>query len=156
MYFNWRDRTVQQSLQIVIMTKLATYKRITTGDFEEDQQTFVEQLAFPINDGFNEIYFAMNGRVDLRNNLFCTVKDVEVTVKDTGVPVNSTSFSLDKDGKILGCQVVYAANQANTAIYPTSQPFVSFTQNGKTVTINHISGLQSGQRYIVRIVAYLD
>ena len=138
------------------MTKLATYKRLTTTDFEEDQQAFVEQLSFPINDGFSQLYFAMNGRVDLRNNLFCTVKDVEITVKDNGIPVNSTSFSLDRDGKMLGCQVLYAANQANTAIYPTAQPFVSFTQNGKTVTINHISGLQSGDRYIVRIVAYLD
>ena len=138
------------------MTKLATYKRLTTTDFKEDQQAFVEQLSFPINDGFSQLYFAMNGRVDLRNNLFCTVKDVEITVKDNGIPVNSTSFSLDRDGKMLGCQVLYAANQANTAIYPTAQPFVSFTQNGKTVTINHISGLQSGDRYIVRIVAYLD
>lgn len=138
------------------MTKLATYKRLTTTDFEEDQQAFVEQLSFPINDGFSQLYFAMNGRVDLKNNLFCTVKDVEITVKDNGIPVNSTSFSLDRDGKMLGCQVLYAANQANTAIYPTAQPFISFTQNGKTVTINHISGLQSGDRYIVRIVAYLD
>lgn len=138
------------------MTKLATYKRLTTSDFEEDQQALIEQLAFPINDGFNELYFSMNGRVDLRNNLFCTVKDVEITVKDNGTPVNSTSFSLDKDGKILGCQVLYAANQDNTATYPTAQPFISFTQNGKTVTVNHISGLQSGQRYVVRIVAYLD
>jgi hypothetical protein len=138
------------------MTKLATYKRLTTGDFEEDQQAFVEQLAFPINDGFNELYFAMNGRVDLKNNLFCTVKDVDLKVKSDGIPINTASFSLDKDGKVSGCQVIYAANQDNSAIYPTSQPFISFTQNGKTVTINHISGLQSNQRYIVRIVAYLD
>jgi len=138
------------------MSKLATYKRLTTADFEEDQQKFVEQLSFPVNDGFSELYFAMNGRVDLRNNLFCTVKDIDITVKADGSPVNSTSFSLDRDGKILGCQVLYASNQTNTAIYPTSQPFVSFTQNGKTVTINNISGLQASNRYVIRIVAYLD
>jgi len=138
------------------MTKLATYKRLTTGDFEEEQQPLIEQLAFPINDGFNELYFAMNGRVDLKNNLFCTVKDVEITVNVSNIPTSTASFTLDKTGKVLGCQVIYAVNQVNSASYPTSQPFVSFTQNGNTVTINHISGLQAGQRYIVRIVAYLD
>jgi hypothetical protein len=138
------------------MSKLSTYKRLTTTDFEEDQQKLIEQLSFPVNDGFSELYFAMNGRVDLRNNLFCTVRDIDITVDSAGSPVNSTSFSLDKDGKILGCQVLYASNQTNAAVYPTSQPFVSFTQNGKTVTINNISGLQASTRYVIRIVAYLD
>lgn len=138
------------------MSKLATYKRLTTSDFEEKDQALIEQLAFPVNDGFNELYFAMNGKVDLRNNIYCTVKDIDLKVKADGSPLNTSSFSLDKDGKVSGCHVIYAANQDNSATYPISHPFISFTQNGKTVTINNISGLQANQRYILRVVAYLD
>lgn len=137
------------------MPKLATYKRIITSDFEADDQQLIEQLGFPINDGFNALYFAVDGKLSLRDNLFCTVKDVELTVNAAGVPTVGGSFNLDKQAQVIGCQVIYAANQTNSASYPTSAPFVSFIQNGNSVIINHISGLQTNQRYIVRIVAWL-
>ena len=41
--------------------KLATYKRIITSDFENDDQPLIEQIAFPINDGFNRIYLQRLG-----------------------------------------------------------------------------------------------
>jgi hypothetical protein len=137
------------------MSKLATYKRIITSDFPDDDKKLIEQLAFPVNDGFNALYFAVDGRLGIRDNIFCTVKDVEITVNAAGIPTSSTSFNLDKQGQVLGCRVIYAANQVNSAIYPTSQPFISFSQNGNSVVINHVSGLQAGQRYVIRVVAEL-
>jgi hypothetical protein len=137
------------------MTKLATYKRIITSDFNDDNKQLVEQLAFPINDGFNALYFAVAGRLGLRDNVYCSVKDLDITVDASGNPTSTTSFNLDKQGQVIGCQVIYAANQVNTAIYPTGQPFVSFTQNNTSLVINNITGLQSNQRYRIRIVAYL-
>jgi len=137
------------------MTKLASYKRIITSDFEDDDKKLIEQLAFPINDGFNALYFAVDGRLGIKDNLFCTVKDIDIVVDATGVPTSTTSFNLDKQGQVIGCQVIYAANQVNSAVYPTGQPFISFTQNNNSVIINNITGLQANQRYKVRIVAYL-
>ena len=138
------------------MTKLATYKRIITSDFEDDNKQLVEQIAFPINDGFNALYFAVDGRLGLRDNIFCSVKDVDIVVDANGSPTSTTSFNLDKQGQVIGCQVIYAANQVNSAIYPTGQPFVSFIQNNTSLVINNITGLQPNQRYRVRIVAYLS
>jgi len=137
------------------MTKLASYKRIITSDFEDDDKKLIEQLAFPINDGFNALYFAVDGRLGIKDNLFCTVKDIDIVVDAAGVPTSTTSFNLDKQGQVIGCQVIYAANQVNSAVYPTGQPFISFTQNNNSVIINNITGLQANQRYKVRIVAYL-
>lgn len=138
------------------MAKLATYKRLITSDFKEENQELIEQLAFPINDGFNALYSSVNGRIDLRSNVFCTVKDVEIIVNSTGSPINKTSFVLDKTGQVIGCQVILVTNQTNSNIYPLSQPFISFTQNGTSVIINNITGLQVNNTYTVRIVAYLD
>lgn len=139
------------------MSKLATYKRIITSDFEDDDKALIEQLAFPVNDGFNALYFAVDGRISLRDNILCTVKDVDVVVNAAGNPLGATSFNLDKTNvQVMGCQVIYAANQVNSAAYPTGQPFISFSQSGNSVIINNITGLQPNQRYKVRIVAYLD
>jgi hypothetical protein len=138
------------------MPKLSSYRRIITNDFDKDDKKLVEKMASPLNDSFNELYFAANGRLSLRDNIYCTVKDIDIIVDAGGNPLQLTSFNLDKDGTILGCNVLYAANQVNSNTYPTGQPFISFIQNGKSVIINNITGLQASQRYTIRIVAYLN
>jgi hypothetical protein len=50
--------------------------------------------------------------------------------------------------------VLSAINETNTSVYPTSTPFISFSQVGKTVTINNIKGLQSGYKYTLTLVAF--
>ena len=136
------------------MPKLASYKRIITNDYPQEDRKFVEKMAAPINDGFNELYFATNGRLSVQENLFCTVKLIDVTVDASGIPVNSTTFSLDKQAGVLGIQVISAVNQTNTAIYPTGQPFISFTPISSGILINHVSGLQANQRYSIRLIAW--
>jgi len=138
------------------MPKLSSYRRIITNDFKKEEKKLIEQLASPINDSFNELYFATNGRLSLRENVFCTVKDVDITVDAAGIPVSNVSFGLDRQGNILGCTVLSAINQTNTAVYPAGAPFISFVQNGNSIIVNHITGLQAGYRYTVRIVAYLN
>ncbi len=136
------------------MPKLASYKRIITNDYPAENKEFVEKIAGPINDSFNELYFATNGRLNLSENLFCTVKLIDVTVNASGVPTTSTTFTLDKQASVTGIQVIYAVNQTNTAIYPTGQPFISFTPISNGILINHVSGLQANQRYTIRLIAW--
>ena len=137
------------------MPKMSSYRRIITNDFEEEDRDLVGQLSTPINYSFNELYFALNGRLTLRDNLFSTVKDVDIYVNSNGTPVNTTSFALDKTGSILGCSVLSAVNQDNTSVFPTGQPFISFTQNNNSIFINHITGLTPGYRWTIRVVAFL-
>ncbi len=138
------------------MPKLKSYKRIITNDFEEEQKKLIEQLSSPLNNSFNELYFALNGRLSLKDNIFCTVKDVDIIVDANGTPNVTTSFTLDRQGVVLGTQVLAAVNQVNSAVYPTGAPFVSFLQSGNSVIINNITGLQANQRYSIRIVAFLN
>lgn len=136
------------------MPKLSSYRRIITNDFEQEDRKLVETLASPINDSFNELYFASNGRLSISENLFCTVKLIDVTVNANGVPLATTSFSTDKPSPVLGIQVISAMNQTNSAIYPTAAPFVSFTAISNGILINHVSGLQANNRYTLRIIAW--
>lgn len=76
--------------------KLKSFRRIITQDFEKQYQKLIEQISSPINNAFNELYFTLNGRVSLYDNLYCTVKDLDLTVNAAGIPTVTTSFTLDK------------------------------------------------------------
>ncbi len=136
------------------MAKLKNFKRIITSDYPKEVQPTIEKLGLSVNDAFNEVYFTLNGRVDLTNNLFCTVRLVDVTLNSDGTPVSRTTFSLNNTQPVIGCQVLQAINQDNSSVYPTGAPFISFTQLDQALLINHITGLQANTRYTLRIVAF--
>lgn len=136
------------------MPKLASYKRIITNDFKKEDREFVEQMAGPINDSFSEVYFAMNGRLSLTENLYCSVKVIDITVDANGIPVNQSTFTVDKPTPVIGITVIQAINQSNSSVFPTGQPFISFTPISTGILINHVTGLQANQRYTLRLIAW--
>ena len=66
--------------------KLKSFRRIITQDFDKEYQKLIEQISSPINNAFNELYFTLNGRVSLQDNVYCTVKDLDITVDSNGNP----------------------------------------------------------------------
>lgn len=124
------------------------------GDYEEQFQKLVDQLSASLNYGIESLYDLSNKNVSLRDNLRCTVKDIAVSVDASGAPVGVTTFSLDIQGQIIGTQVIYAVNTANSGIYPTGGIFISYTQTQNGVLINNITGLPANQPFSLRIVAY--
>lgn len=138
------------------MPKLKSYRRIITSDFDPEYKKIIENLGSNINDGFADLFFAVNGRLSLRDNLYCTVKDVDVIVNAAGNPVVRTVFTtINPTVPVLGISVISAVNQENSSVYPTGYPFISYTQvDGGGVLINNITGLQPNQRYTIRLVAW--
>lgn len=136
------------------MSKLPNFKRIITTDYPKENQAMIEQLGRSVNDAFNQVYSTLNGRVDLLNNISCTVRTVDVTVDASGIPINQTTISLNSTQQVIGCQVIQALNQTNSNIYPSGAPFISFTQIDQALLLNHITGLQANNRYTLRIVAF--
>lgn len=126
-----------------------------TIDFPEENKELVEQMGSLINESFSELYSTINGRIEIKSNVACSVRDIEITVNTNGIPVNRTFIPLDNTfTQIIGVTVILAINQTNSSIYPTSQPFVSFTRAENGMIIDHISGLQANQRYFVRLIAW--
>jgi len=137
------------------MPTLKSYRRVITSDFDSEYKDLVESLGSTMNDSFNDVYFAISGRLDLKTNISCTVKDIDVTVDSSGNPINRTVFSTKNPQiPVLGISVIYAANQTNTAIYPTGHPFISYTPVGGGIQINNITGLQANNRYTIRLIAW--
>ena len=135
--------------------KAPGFRRLFKQDFKEDYGDLIDGLSPAINTGIETLYQVVNKNIDLTYNIQCTVKDVNVEVDSTGKPKSTTSFALDvANTPVKGCQVIQAENLTNSATYPTSQPFISFTQNNNNLILNNVTGLQANQKYRLRVVAW--
>ncbi len=136
------------------MARLPSFRRVFLSDYSEEEQPLVSKLSQTINQGLETLFDALNKKISLGDNILCTVKDVVIQVDSSGTPQNATSFQLDITGTIVGCVVLKAENLTNTAVYPTSSPFISYTQTQNGIRIDHVTGLQSNNQYRLRIVAF--
>lgn len=135
--------------------KLPNIKRIDKQNFPEQEPDFIDKLGFTLNNDMETLFNVLNRNASLKDNIFCTVKDVQVLADSDGIPQNTASFQLDNSNmRVLGCQVLKAQNVKNSAIYVTAAPFISFSQASNIISINHVTGLQAGQIYTLTIVAY--
>lgn len=134
--------------------KLPSFRRIFKTDYTQEFQNLVEKMAISINYGFEVLYDALNKKISLNDNIYCTVKDIEITVDINGVPKTTTAFSLDINAKIIGIVVLSANNLTNSAIYPSSGVFINFSQNNTNIIIDHITGLQADNNYRLKLVAF--
>lgn len=134
--------------------KLPSFRRLFLGDFNPEEQPLVSKLATTINQGFEFLYDVLNKKVSLADNIYATIKDIVVQVDATGSPINTTTFQIETTGVINGCLVIKAENLTNTSIYPSSGIFISYTQTQTGVRIDRVTGLQVGNQYRLRIVAF--
>lgn len=135
--------------------KLPSYLRLNKVDYPEESKPIIDRLAGTLNVGIESLYNLANNRISLRDNVACVVKDITVMVGADGVPLAFTGISLGSIVQtVIGSTVILAQNETTATNYPTAQPFVTFTQNGTTFEINHISGLPAGDQFLVRIVVW--
>lgn len=134
--------------------KLSNFKRIISTDFDQKDQQLIERLGRNLNDGIDGLYFALNNKLTFEDNFLATVKEIEVTVDSTGVPTTKTSILLGNNSPVKGTLVLATTNKTNSSVYLTAAPFITFSQNGTSLFIDHITGLQANNRYIVRFIAF--
>lgn len=134
--------------------KLPLFRRLFKTDFRQEFQDLVDQLSVSINVGIENLYDALNRKLSLRDNILCTVKELDITANADGTPTTTSIIQLDIAGRIDGVVVLSALNITNANIYPTSGVFVSWTQTQNGILINNITGLPAGQRFKVKMVAF--
>ena len=134
--------------------KLPSFRRILKTDYKEEFQSLVETLSSSIKNGIEVIYQAFNKAINLKDNIACTVKEIEIEVDGSGFPKNKTSFTLDTAGRIIGICVLNAFHTKSSSILPSSGIFISFSQESKTIIISNIKGLPSNQVFRITLVAF--
>lgn len=134
--------------------KLPSFKRLFTTDFDEEYQDLVNKISASLNDGFENVYNALNRRLTLEQNIACTVRDFPVTVDADGEPLTDTFVKLDNTLPILGTSIIKATNQINPNTYPTGQPFVIGELTNSGWRVLNVSGLQANQPYILKVILW--
>lgn len=135
--------------------KLPGFRRIFTTDYDKKEQDFVARLSTNINSAFDSVFAVLNKNVSLGDNIACTVKDIDVRVGSNGVPLSTISFKLDTTGSVTIVEVGRLDNRSNPNTFPSSAPFISWSQTDNGVQINHITGLAANDTYRIRVVAYV-
>jgi len=131
------------------MPRIDNTNRLNAEDFPNESRELVDRLAVTYNFFVEQVTNVLNGSVDFDNlNRNLTVLEFEVGAENQ--PLNSIRFSANPG--LQGTNIIRVDNLTNSAIYPVTAPFLSFTTNGNGVyTINNITGLQQGNKYRVVI-----
>jgi hypothetical protein len=127
-------------------------KRIIREDFNEDYRDLIDKLSYILNTHMEQVVQQINGNLDF-SNLRQEVIQVKYKVNSSGTPlINKTIKSNLKRPK--GSLVISAFNQDNSAVFPTSAPFITFTASGQIITVKNISGLQANVEYLLNILIF--
>ncbi len=135
--------------------KLPNYRRLMKTDFPNEFQDLVERLAYVININTQSVYDALNRKVSLGDNIDCVIRNIEITVDGSGIPVNTAIFGVDDKVRVVqGLEVQRAENLTNSNVYPTGGIFLTFQQVQTGVQIQHVTGLPAGYNFRLRVVGY--
>lgn len=132
------------------MARLNNVQRILPKEFPEEDRQTVEMLAGILNYFMTQTTDIINGRLDYEN-INKEIVTFEVTVDANGKPIQTLNFTANSG--VVGGTVINAQNLTNTAVFPTSQPFVSFNalQQNKLYRVNNITGLQANNKYRITL-----
>lgn len=132
------------------MSRLDNVQRILPEDYPEDDRETVTQLASILNYFMTQVVDTVNGRLDYENMNKDSIT-FDVTVDASGNPTQTLNFRAESG--VIGTMVINARNLTNTSVYPTSQPFVSFSplQQSGLYKVNNITGLQANNKYRITL-----
>lgn len=134
--------------------KVSSFRRLFKGDYPKEEQGLVERMSQTINSGIEVLYNALNKNISMTDNFYGTYKEISYIPTATGTPEISSGFQIDFNGRVLGLQVIRVENKTNPNTFPTGGVFITFSQEGTQVNINHITGLVAGNTYTIRVFAY--
>lgn len=132
--------------------RLPGFKRLNKSDFSEEYKDLIETLSVSLNVGIETLHTALNKQLTFRDNIKSTVKEIEVNVNSSGIPKVQTIFNVDIAGQIDGLWVIRSENLTSPTVYPSSGVHISYTQSNNLITVNHVAGLPSDNRFKLKVL----
>lgn len=133
------------------MARINRIKRILRGDFKSEFHPLIDRLGYVLNAFMQDVETQINGNLDV-DNLATDVITFKMKVDGSGVPIGN---NLVKSTVLRpsGTAVISATNEDDSDIFPTSQPFITYTTgtNSTVMKIRHISGLQADASYTLTV-----
>lgn len=135
------------------MAKLSSYRRIIRSDYPEEFQPLIEQLSVSVNNGFDTLFNAVNGKLNFSENIASTITEVRISVDADGNPLQRVQFKVnEKITNVEGILVLKITGYNNSNLYAKSGLAISYIYSNGVVTINNIKGLEANQIYLVKLL----
>jgi hypothetical protein len=135
------------------MAKLSSYRRIVKNDYPDEYKSLIDQLSVSINNGFDTLFNALNGKLNFYDNIASTIAEFRVTVDADGYPIQKTQFKLSNGStNIEGVLVIQVAGYNDPNLLPSSGVIVSYSSASGLVTVTNIKGLQPNKNYLVKVL----
>lgn len=129
--------------------KLSNLKRLVKEDFPQSDQDLIDRLAYIINPLLDQIEKAFNKNITTTDNLSREITTITINaVGGKPAPISQFKTGLSK---VIGVNVISAVNTTNTGTYPTTAPFISWSNNANIITINNITGIQDNNKYTLTL-----
>lgn len=135
------------------MAKLSSYRRIVKNDYQDEYKPLVDQLSVSINNGFDTLFNALNGKLNFYDNIASTIAEIRISVDSNGFPLQRTQFKLSgNQTNVEGILVLKISGYNNPTLYPTSGLALSYTSDNGLVTITNIKGLETNKIYSIKLL----
>ena len=136
------------------MAKITNFQSLVKENFPSKYSDLLDVIGTPFNNlGQQVVNLLNNNQVTVTDNLNMQYKTLTVTVDSNGKPLQSLTYLSTLSTKTQGLIVVSAVNLTNSTVYPTGQPFCSWADNSKTVTISNITGLPANNQFQLTVLA---
>jgi len=133
------------------MAKVPDLKRLTTEDFSSEDRDLVGKIGFVINSFHEQVRNVLNKGVDFEN-LAQEVKTLSFTTGSTGQPLNTLTFKSGLINKVQGILPIRTVITSSNTSFQAQMPVISWSQNGTTITILYIGGLNPETKYDLTIL----
>lgn len=134
--------------------KIQPFKRINIEDYPSQYQELISSLGSSVNLFTDEVYNALQNSLSIEDNLDQSKQSITVTVSSKGQPTTPLVFKSNLVNNCYGIEVVSATNNTSQTTYPTSCPFISFSQSNGVITVNNITGLPANNQFTLNLILY--
>jgi hypothetical protein len=134
------------------MAKLTEFKRLIAEDFPKEDRALASRLGAALNPVLQEIYQALSKNLNFTDNFNSQVKDVEITVDSSGSPKTATSIKSELKSSCKGIVCIKVDNRTNPNAYPSTCPFVSFSESNGQLIVRNVTGLTADHKYVLRLL----
>lgn len=130
------------------MAKLPEIKRLHRQDFQS-QASWIDNLLAPLNRFFDSVYTALNQGLNFKDNMVAQVKELEFRESGSIYPIKFAWNLRSQPTDLIVTRVVTVTGSG-----PTAAVWADWSFNGRSIEIEDFTGLQSGDDYKVRVIAF--
>lgn len=134
--------------------KLSSWRKVDKGDYPPENSVLIDKLSTPLNAAMDELYDALDNKLDFTDNINATITSFTVAVDELGTPKSKVTFKLkESQTSFTGMTVLDVVGVNENALEPQYGVFVRGVKNANTIVVKKVKGLQPDSTYRITVLS---